>query len=56
MAMQNEAHNMKCPNCDRVAKKVATKKYLGENWYYCTNPSCNMTAFQSREMNRLKPE
>lgn len=33
----------KCPNCGESAKPINNNP----GWYYCHNPSCNMTAFQN---------
>lgn len=38
---------MKCPICGKIAKSIKGKKYVG--WYYCNNPSCNMTAFEVKK-------
>ena len=34
----------KCPTCDKLAKPIKNNP----GWYYCHNPSCNMTVFQKR--------
>ncbi len=34
---------MECPTCSKETKPV--KRHPG--FYYCSNPSCNMTAFEA---------
>lgn len=33
----------KCPTCGEYAEPIKDNP----GWYYCHNPSCNMTAFQN---------